>query len=283
MHAKNDRNHEWASKPPKKVSSSWSAMHAKNDRDYSGGFKTPKKSIISIIQILWQKWSFSSRGSKKPQKLITTQKKVSSWLKRFHVIACQKWSSSSRSFRNQKKVSSSLSKMHAKNDRNHEWASKPPKKVSSSWSAMHAKNDRDYSGCFKTQKKSIISIIQILWQKWSFLSRVLKKTSKTDHNPKKSITMTEKISCHCMSKMIIIFEGAQKHLKTPLKKVIFFGHHSPPSIAVARWILVLKKKTKNKKLMKSQWKNSKNRQKIQSKSSLWADLMSNIIIITQEA
>ena len=96
-----------------------------------------------------------------------------------------------------------------------EGASKPQKKVSPSLNRLHVINDHPHWGSFKTKKKSIISIEQILWQKWSFSSMGLKKTSKTDHNPKKSISMTEQISCHSMSKMIIIIEDVQKHLKTP--------------------------------------------------------------------
>ena len=171
-----------------------------------GGLETPKKSITIIEQIACQNWSSSLR-------LLKNQKKSIIIIER---NACQKWSSSSRSLINQKK-SIIIIKQNACQKWSKSWRGlqNPQKKVSSSWSAMHAKNDRDYSGGFETQKKSIISIIQILRQKWSFSSRGLKKTSKTDHNPKKSIIMTEKISCHCMSKMIIIIEGAQKHLKTP--------------------------------------------------------------------
>ena len=155
--------------------------------------------------------------------------------------ACPKWSSWLRLLQNPKKISSSWSAMHAKNDHLHwggletkkksitiikqnacqKWSSSlrllqnPQKKVSSSWSAMHAKNDRDDSGGFKTKKKKYHQHWTNPMTKWSFSSMGLKKTSKTDHNPKKSISMTEQISCHSMSKMIIIIEDVLKHLKTP--------------------------------------------------------------------
>ena len=77
------------------------------------GASTPKKKVSSALNRFYGKNDhFHRGGSKKPQKLITTQKKVSAWLNRFHVIACQKWSWSSKVLKNTskhlKKRSSSL-------------------------------------------------------------------------------------------------------------------------------------------------------------------------------
>ena len=73
-------------------------------------------------------------------------------------------------------------------------ASKPKKKVSSALHRFYGKNEHFHRGGSKKLQKLITT------------------------PPKKSIIMTEQISCHCMSKMIIIIEGAQKPLKTPQQK-----------------------------------------------------------------
>ena len=148
------------------------------------GASKPKKKVSSALNKFYDKNDHFHRwGSKKPQKLITTQKKVSAWLNRFHVIPCQKWSLS---------------------------------------------------------------------------SKVLKNTSK--HLKKRSSSL-DMIAPHPK-----LSPGEFLYLKKKTKKQ-----------------KTKKQKNKKQKTHEITIKNLQKSQKIPSKSSLWADLMSNIIIIIQEA
>ena len=108
----------------------------------------------------------------------------------------------------------------SKNDHLHRGRLGTNKKVSPSWSAMHAKNDRDHSGGFKTKKKVSSALHRFYGKNEHFHRGGSKKLQKLITTPpKKSIIMTEQISCHCMSKMIIIFERAQKTLQNTSTKM----------------------------------------------------------------
>ena len=107
-----------------------------------------------------------------------------------------------------------------------EVASKPKKKYHHHGAQCMPKMIIFIQGASKP-KKCIISIEQILCQNWSLSSRGgLKKTQK--HNPKQNLIMIEQISCQ---KWALSLKG----LKTHRNFIIFFGHDSPPSPAVAKW------------------------------------------------
>ena len=94
---------EVASKPKKKYHHHGAQCMPKMIIFIQGASK-PKKKVSSALNKFYDKNDHFHRwGSKKPQKLITTQKKVSAWLNRFHVIPCQKWSLSSKMFKNTSK------------------------------------------------------------------------------------------------------------------------------------------------------------------------------------
>ena len=122
---------------------------------------------------------------------LEAKKKVSSALSRCHV---KKWSSSLRCLRSPKKDNHHWKKCLPKMIAIIEGLQNPQKKYHHHWAQCMPKMIAIIEGASKP-KKSIISIEQILCQKWSLSSRGLKKTSKNEHNPQQNIIMTEQISC----------------------------------------------------------------------------------------
>ena len=152
----------------------------------------------------------------------------------------KKWSSSLRSLRNQKK-SITIIKQNACQ----KWSpslrglQSPPKKVASSWSANACQK---WSWSFRglqSQKKVSSALNRFYGKNDHFHRGGSTKTSKTDHNPPKKVSSWlnrfHVIACQKWSLSSKGLKSTSKHLK---KKVIFFGHYSPPSLAFAKWIFV---------------------------------------------